>query len=131
PRRMEPFIGVASLQYEFRLRHIARSTVAYTLPRVLRLLELFTRVKRFIDGVLMRSYNRGVRRGGGAGSAPYARGPTGRAPGGQIGVGAASSAPFDPHRGAMNRILNGRYRIDGVVGDGGMAVVYRGWDIVL
>ncbi len=31
----------------------------------------------------------------------------------------------------MNRILNGRYRIDGVVGDGGMAVVYRGWDLVL
>ena len=31
----------------------------------------------------------------------------------------------------MNRILNGRYRIDGVVGDGGMAVVYRGWDTVL
>src|SRR4051794_17491901 len=36
-----------------------------------------------------------------------------------------------PPRGAMNRILNGRYRIDGVVGDGGMAVVYRGWDLVL
>ncbi len=31
----------------------------------------------------------------------------------------------------MNRILNGRYRIDGIVGDGGMAVVYRGWDLVL
>ena len=31
----------------------------------------------------------------------------------------------------MNRILNGRYRIDGIVGDGGMAVVYRGWDTVL
>ncbi len=31
----------------------------------------------------------------------------------------------------MNRTLNGRYRIDGVVGDGGMAVVYRGWDTVL
>ena len=45
--------------------------------------ERLTRVKRFIDGMRERPYNRGVRCGGGAGSVPHARMPLGRVPFGQ------------------------------------------------